>query len=189
MPDGEFRKPFTIALDYSRDWRTVYTDDKQKLFVDITTPQGKALFEGIFTGQTVYPNKYLANMALGHNLLMSVDVAAKKRGLEHLVQALNDFPSPAPMAEMLYFAWRLFPELRPRIAQVCDQYIKSFEENKAAYARQDGYNFRLHTAWLALAGMEDTAKLTNNVSLIQSLKDRGERCKDEMDWLAQQKKW
>ncbi len=189
MPDGQFDKPFTIALDYSRDWRTVYTDDKQKLFVDITSPKGAAVFQGMFNGQTVYPNEYLRNMALGHNLLMSVDVAQKKRGLECLVKALNDFPSPAPMKEMLYFAWQ-FPELRLRISEVCDQYVKSFEENKAAYARQDGYNFRLHTAWLvALARMDQTAKLTNNLSLIQNMKDRVEQCKDEMDWLAQQKKW
>ncbi len=189
MPEaGQYDKTLPIALEYRRDWRLVYTDDKQKLFIDITTPQGKALFEGMFTGQTVYPNEYLANMALGHNLLRSIDAAQKKRGLEYLVKALNDFPSPAPMQEML-FAWRYFPELRLRISEVCDQYVKSFEANKAAYARQDGYNFRLHTVWLALAGMEETARLTKNVSLIQSLKDREEQCKDEMDWLAQQKTW
>jgi hypothetical protein len=186
MPDGQFNTPFTIALDYSRDWRTVYTDDKQKLFVDITSPQGLALFQGIFTGQTVYPNEYLADLVLGHNLLLVPgDAAQKKRGLEYLVKALNDFPSPAPMKEMLYLAWH-FPELRLRISQVCEQYVRSFEENKAVYARQDGYNFRLHTAWLALA---QTAKLTNDLQLIQTTNSGVERYREEMDRLAQQKKW
>ncbi len=188
MPDGQFNAPFTIAFDYSRDWRTVYTDDKQKLFVDIASPKGPALFNGMFTGQTVYPNEYLADLAVGHNLLLSVDAAQKKKGLEYVVKALNDFPSPAAMKELLYTGG-MFAELRPRINQICEQYLRSFEENKAAYARQDGYNFRLHAAWLGLARMELMAKLTKNASLTQSLNERVERCKDEMDRLQQRQKW
>ncbi len=66
IPDQQFDKPFTRAFDlYSKDWRTVYTDDKQKMFVDITSPKGAALFKGMFTGQTKYPNEYLRSYGSG----------------------------------------------------------------------------------------------------------------------------
>jgi hypothetical protein len=190
VPDQQFDKPFTRAFDlYSKDWRTVYTDDKQKMFVDITSPKGAALYEGMSTGQTKYPNEYLAHMALGHNLLWFQDSAKKKAGLEHLVQALNDYPSPAPMKEMLFIAWQLFPELRPRIDEVCQQYAVAFEKNKAAYAWQDGYNFRLHVARMALARMRQVAETAKDTQSAQTLANQITQYDVEIDRLQQQKKW
>lgn len=188
MPGLEFKKVFTRGLEYSQDWRTVYTDDKQKMFVDVKSPKGAALYEGIFTGRTIYPNEYLSCLALGHNLLLYPDVAQKKRGLEYLIKALNDYPSPAPMIDMLFIGLD-YPELRPRIDEVCRQYAKTFEENEAVYARQDGFNFRLHVAWMALARMAQVAKATNNTKASETFRDRIERYQGEIDRLEQQKKW
>jgi hypothetical protein len=61
MPHPEFGKTFTRALEYSTDWRIVYIDDKQKLFVDVLSPKGMALYQGMFTGKTGYPNDYLVD--------------------------------------------------------------------------------------------------------------------------------
>ena len=188
MPDLQFDKPFTRGLEYSRDWRTVYLDDKQKMFVDVTSPKGTALYQGIFTGQTKYPNEYLSCMALGHNLLLHPDVAQKKKGLEYLIKALNDYPSPAPMIDLLYIGLQ-FPDLRPRIDEVCQQYAKTFEEEQAVYARQDGYNFRLHVARMALARMAQIAKATNKAQAAETFESRIELYKARIDWLQQQKKW
>jgi len=189
MPDLQFDKPFTRGLEYNADWRIVYTDDKQKMFVDFTSPQGAALYYGIFTGQTAYPNEYLANLALGHTLLRIPDnPAQKKRGLELLVKALHDYPSPAPMKDMVFLGYQ-FAELRPRIDEVCQQYALSFEQNRAAYARQDGYNFRLHVAWLALAHLEQVAQAANDKATAQIYRQRIEQYKYELDRSALRKKW
>jgi hypothetical protein len=188
MPGLEFKKAFTRGLEYSPDWRTVYTDDKQKMFVDVKSPKGAALYEGIFTGRTIYPNEYLSCLALGHNLLLYPDVAQKKKGLEYLIKALNDYPSPAPMIDMLLIGLD-YPELQPRIDEVCRQYAKTFEENEAVYARQDGYNFRLHVARMALARMDQVARATNNTKASETFRDRIERYEGEIDRLEQQKKW
>lgn len=188
MPDLQFDKPFTRGLEYSQDWRTVYTDDKQKMFVDVTSPKGAALYQGMFTGKTVYPNEYLSCLALGHNLLLHTDVAQKKKGLEYLIKALHDYPSPAPMIDLLFIGLQ-FPELRARIDEVCQQYAKTFEEEQAAYARQDGFNFRLHVARMALARMTQAAKAANNTQAAQTFDDRIEQYKDQINWLQQQKKW
>jgi len=188
MPDLQFDKPFTLALEYSMDWRIVYTDDKQKLFVDAKSPKGSALFQGMFTGETVYPNEYLADLTLGHNLLLFADVAQRKKGLDHLAKALNDYPSPAPMVDMLVIGSQA-AELRPRIDEICQQYAKDFEENKAVYARQDGYNFRLHVARMAMARLEQVAKAMNNSESAQTLHTRIVQYKTELDELARRKKW
>jgi hypothetical protein len=188
MPDLQFDKPFTRGLEYGQDWRTVYTDDKQKMFVDVTSPKGAALYQGMFTGKTVYPNEYLSCLALGHNLLLHTDIAQKKKGLEYLIKALQDYPSPAPMIDMLYIGLH-FPELRPRIDEVCQGYAKTFEEQQAGYARQDGFNFRLHVARMALARMAQVAKATNKAQAAQTYDNRIEQYKDQIDWLQQQKKW
>jgi len=188
MPDLQFDKPFTRGLEYSPDWRTVYTDDKQKMFVDVTAPKGIALYQGIFTGQTVYPNEYLSCLARGHNLLLHPDVAQKKKGLEYLIKALNDYPSPAPMIDILYIGSQ-FPDLRPRIDEVCRQYAQTFAEKQAVYARQDGYNFHLHVARMALARMTQVAKASNDAQAARTFESQIDEYKARIDWLQQQKKW
>jgi len=187
MPDLQFDKPLTRGLEHSPEWRTVYVDDKQKLFVDVTSPKGAALYQGMFTGKTKYPNEYLADLTIGHNLLFG-DTARKKEGVERLAKAVKADPSPAPMIDLLFYALQ-FSDLRPRIDQVCQEYVKDFEENKAGYAHQDGYNFRLHSARLAMARLEQIAKATNDAKSAQSFRERIEQYKVEIDRLQLRKKW
>jgi hypothetical protein len=188
MPHPEFGKTFTRALEYSTDWRIVYIDDKQKLFVDVLSPKGMALYQGMFTGKTGYPNDYLAEMAIGHNLLMLADSAQKKKGLEYLVKALKDNPTPAPMVEMLFIGLQS-AELQPRIDEVCQAYVKDFEDNKATYTRQDGYNLRLQAARLALTRLEQKAETANDTKSAQIFRTRIDQYGFEIDRLAQQKTW
>jgi hypothetical protein len=188
MPASEFEKSFTRGLDYSNDWRIVYTDDKQKLFVDVKSPQGFALYQGIRNGQTRYPYDYVANLARGHNLLLYYpDPAEKRQGLECLIQALNEYPSPASIKDMLFIGLH-FPDLRPRIDEVCRQYAQDFEANKAQYARRDGYSFRLHVARWALARMEQVARGTDEQAA-RTYKERIVQYEAEIDQLGLQRKW
>jgi hypothetical protein len=167
----------------------VYTDDKQKMFVDITTSKGAALFEGMFNDQTKYPNEYLKDLALGHNLLLRPpDNTRRRQGLEYLIKALNEYPSPAPMRDILVFGWQ-FPELQPRIDEVCRQYARTFAENKAAYAQQDGYNFRLHVARMAVARLFQGAEAVKDTQAAQGLANQMKLYDNEIDRLQQQKKW
>jgi hypothetical protein len=188
MPDLQFDKAFTMALEYSTEWRIVYVDDKQKLFVDVLSPQGMALYQGMFTGKTRYPNDYLAEMAVGHNLLMAPDSEQKKKGLEYIAKALQDCPTPAPMVEILFLGMQS-PELWPRIDDICQQYVEDFEEHKATYARQDGYNMRLQAARLALTRLEQKAKAAKDTKSAQTFRTRIDQYRVEIDRLAQQKKW
>jgi len=117
MPNAQFGKPFVEGLEYAQDWRTVYMDDKQRLFVDANTPQGRALFAGLFDGKTIYPDAYSANLTVGYNLLLVQDLSQKKRGVEMLVDALKNQFAPAPLIDLLLIGARV-AELCPRLDEV-----------------------------------------------------------------------
>jgi hypothetical protein len=187
MPNGQFDKPFTAGLDSSKDWRIVFLNDKEKLFVDITSPQGAELYQAMLTGKAVYPDEYSRNLALGHNLLMLADPARKKSGLELIVSAFNSNPTPAPVIEMWVAAQ--FPELQPRIDQVCQEYVQTFEKNKKTYAGSDGYNLRIEAARLALARLELAAKANGDLSAAATYRVQMEDCRTERDKIALLKRW
>ena len=58
------------GIERNQDWRVVFFNNKQRLFVDIRTPQGKALFDGIFDGKTIYPDDFSKNLILARNTLL-----------------------------------------------------------------------------------------------------------------------
>jgi hypothetical protein len=166
MPNGQFRKPFVLGLEYAPDWRIVYMDDRQKLFVDTTSPSGQQLFEGMFTGQTLYPDNYSANLTIGHNLLLLPDMVQKKRGVELLIEALNENLAPAPLLEMWGIGMQ-FPELRSRIDEICERYAQDFESNRKAYAGRHGYNTRLEAIRLALIMRQQTVRSSGDAEMAE----------------------
>ncbi len=188
MPAGQFSKPFVTGLDYSPDWRVVFLNNKQRLYVNVKTEKGRALFEGMFTGTTVYPNDYLASFALGHNLLLFKDPAQKMQGLDKVIKAFDLNPSPAPMLDLL-LATAQAPELRPRVGAKCRAYADDFEQNKNKYMRTDGYNLRLEAARLALVQLEGAARAQRNIEEADAFADRMNRYIAERDSIAEKKRW
>ena len=189
MPANQFDKPFVRGLEYKNtEWPIVYLDDKQKLFVDIKTPQGRKLYEGIFAGQTAYPDDYSHDMALGHNRLLLADPEQRKKGLELIVKAFNETPSPAAVIEMLLVAGR-YPELVASIDQVCTQYAKDFEKNEKSYARENGYNLRLEAARLTMLRLEQLARARGDAAMSETYRARCNRYERERDWLSTKKRW
>jgi len=187
MPNNQFDKPFTVSLEYSRDWRAVFVTDKQKLFVDVTSPKGLQIYQAMLTGKAVYPDEYSADLALGYNLLMFPDTAQKKKGLDLIVRAFNSSPSPAPVIEM--FRAAQYADLGPRVDQVCEQYVQAFEKNKKVYAGQDGYNLRLEAARLALARLAQAAKANGDSKLESDCQAQMKRYRAERDGIAATKRW
>lgn len=167
MPNNQFDKPFMDGLEYSQDWRIVYMDDKQRLLVDATSPQGREVFDGIFTGKTIYPDGYSAKLTTGHNLLLVQDPDQRRKGLELLIDAMNELFAPAPMIEMLLIGSQ-FAELRPRINEISEQYVRDFEQNAKTYAGQDGYNQRLEAIRLAFIRLYETAKANGSTQASQA---------------------
>jgi len=188
MPTNQFNKPFTKGLEHSLDWRIVFISDKQKLFVDVKTPQGMKLYEGMFTGQTLYPDEYLANLSVGHNLLLFDNMGQKKKGLALLEEAFKVNPSPAPILDMLLIAIR-FPELRPRIDRICTEYAEDFAKNKETYSKQDGYNLRLEAARLALLRLEQIMTTQRKAEEAEAYRLRWTAYEAERNMISMRKRW
>ncbi|UCD49620.1 MAG: hypothetical protein JSW27_19070 [Phycisphaerales bacterium] len=188
MPNNQFDKAFVNGLVYSQDWRVVFMNNKQKMFVNINTEPGKQLFEGMFTGATEYPDEFSAHLSIGHNLLLFRDAESKAEGLQRVMKAFELDPSPAPLLVLLLVA-SLFKELRPQIDEFCAGYAAEFETNKAKYAGHHGYNLRLEAARLALLRMEQLARIKGNNAAAQTCVEQMNEYIAERNRISNRKRW
>jgi hypothetical protein len=188
MPTSQFDTPFTNGLEYSPDWRMVYMDDKQRLFADVTSSAGEHLFQGIFTGKTVYPDEYSRKLTTGHNQLLFQDPAQKKKGLELLIEAMEENFAPGPLLEMLLIGSQ-FPDLRPRIDEICEQYAKDFEKNIRAYAGRDGFNIRLEAIRLVMIRLQQTALSSQNKQLAEAFDRQIDLYEGQRTAILSKKRW
>ena len=145
------------ALERHPDWRLVFLNNRQKVLVNITTPQGKKLFEGIFTGETVYPDEYHRSLIRSHSwYLYRPGLAEKREGFEFAKKAFELSPSPTPLFEVL--AYGVFPQLKPEVDEFCRSYLEEFEANRQTWSRQDGYRLKTQAAQLLCAHLKDPAR-------------------------------
>ncbi len=172
MPATQFDKEFVKGLEHSPKWMLVFFNNKQKLFVDIMSPRGKAMFDGMSTGETVYPNEFTKNLTLGHNtFIFGTDNAAKKRALDMVIKAFYEYPSPTPMLEILLVGGK-FPHLRPHIEQFCTQYAQQFEKERRELIKKDGYRLWVDSARLANIYLRNVAQSRNQGERVKTYNER-----------------
>jgi len=188
MPSGQFTSPFVRALELSRDWKSVFFEDKQKLFVDMNSPQGSRLFQDILTGKTVFPDKSYNNLMKGRVLIVAgKDAAARQKGLALLIEAVNLNPSQSPMKEITEAAG--FSELEPLVNDFCKNYTDDFIKNKNLYAAQDGYLFRLWSALIAVDYLRNVAEKQKKPELAKFYSEKRMEYFKEQKPLVDEKRW
>ncbi len=189
MPANQLDKPFVKGLDYNPKWYPVFFNNKQKLLIDVTTPQGKELFDGIFNGKTLYPDDFSQNLAKARAwLLYTQGENVKQRGLDFAFEAFNINPSPVAMMEIILVAAR-FEELKPRIEAFCKNYVDSFTKHKNDWAKKPGYRHRVEAARLACVYLHKLARAQNNVKLVNFYSAQIEKCVDERTELFKNARW
>jgi hypothetical protein len=188
MPSNQFDIPFVMALEDSPDWRTVFTNNKQKLFVDIRTEAGRRLYDDMMAGRARYPDEFSANMARGHNLLLSDNAEQRKQGLDLVIKAFEQERSPSPVLDMLLLAAR-YPDLRKQVDDVCLEFATDFETNRSKYAGHDGYNLRIEAARLCLLRLEQAARTTGDTKASQVYADRINQYVNERNHISDTKRW
>ena len=189
MPSGQFNSTFIKGLERNPNWPLVFFNNKQKLFVDVRTPQGKALFDGILNGKTLYPDEYHRNLIRAHCWLFYLrGIEEKKKSFDFAVKAFNMNPSPAPMQEIMLVASG-FAEIRPDVKKFCEDYVNKFIENKADWANQDGYRDRVGAARLACIYLESVARTQKDTRLANSYAAQQKKCDGELRRVAQSKRW
>jgi len=189
-PRGEYYQKTSYhaiqGLERNSNWRLVFLNNKQKLFVDIRTPQGKALYDGIFNGKAIYPDEFHKNLIRAHSWLYYRP--EKKKGFDFAVQAFSLNESPAPMREIILVASG-FAKIKPEVKKFCEGYIKKFTENEADWVEQDGFRERVEAARLACFYLGDVARKEGNTKLTNSYAAQEKKCLGELLRLAQSKRW
>jgi hypothetical protein len=177
------------GIERNLNWRLVFFNNKQKLFVDVTTPQGKALFDGIFDGTNLYPDDYHRNLIRAHSwLYYRVGIAEKKKGFDFAVKAFELNESPAPMLEIIFVAAR-FEDIRKDVKKFCEDYIDKFTENEAKWVNEDGYRDRLEAGRLAGFYLESIAEAQSNAELVDFYAALQRKYVSELIRVSRTKRW
>jgi hypothetical protein len=167
MPTNQFETPFVKGLDYAQSWRTIFLSDKEKLFVDISTPRGKQLFDGIEDGNTIYPNESFRDIMIAHNTLIYENTPERlTRGLEHAIKAYVANPTRTPLQLVQYYYDR-YPQLRSSIDGFWQKVVDDFEANKKEYYKHSGYYFRAIGTLIGIGHLEPQAAAQNKKDVVE----------------------
>ncbi len=167
MPANQFDSPFVKGLEYSPDWRLVFMDDKQKLYVDITKPRGRELFLGIEDGSTQYPAECYRDIMIAHNALMFGQTPEIfTRGLDCAIKCFEESPSRIPV-QMVQVFYDRYPALRPKVGEFLKGVMDDFLANKARYLSRGGYHHRVVAALVAIEYLRPIAAQENNKELLE----------------------
>jgi hypothetical protein len=180
-----YNGPFIKGLERNPDWALVFYTNAEKLFVDVTTPQGKELFEGIFNGKTVYSDEFSKDLVIAYNNLSNT---TKEQGLDFAIKAFNLCPSQAPMLIILPLA-QYYSELQPFVNNFCKSYFDEFVKNKSLYAKQDGYLYRIWAALLAGGYFREIAARQGNTELVQFYDVKLKEYQSEQEPLQKRSRW
>jgi len=188
MPAGEFDTVFVRALTYNPNWQLIFFNNKQKLFVDVRTPQAKKLFEGIWSGKTVYPTKFSEYIIKAHRLLVSARSSEEhRRGFEFAKKAFNERPSQTPLRKIMRAV--NYPKLSNEALDFCREYFESFQKNKDALARQDGYHRKLVSAFLTAQYLSRIEKRRGNKEKASEYLAKYRMYKKERAQVIESKRW
>jgi len=189
MPAAQFDSIFVRSLEHDPNQRLVLMNNKQRLFVDCNTDQGRELFEGIKSGKTIYPDDFSRNLILAHYYLVyERTVEAKKQGLDSAIKAFRLNPSPAPMLEIILVAAR-FAELKPDITAFCKGYFDEFRDNRSDWAKRHGYRLRSEAARLACLYLQKVAEDQRDRELVSFYAAERKKLLNERLRISEEKRW
>jgi hypothetical protein len=159
------------------------------LYVNIRTPQGRKLFEGIFNGSTVYPDDYHRNLIKAHSwLLFRPGIAEKKKGLDFAFKAFYEKPSQIAMLEIITYG-RNFAELGPLVNKFCEEYFNQFKENEATWAKEHGHIRRVEAVRLACLNLSDAVRKQGDTKLAEFYAGKANEYLKEIYRLSNSTSW
>jgi hypothetical protein len=180
-----YNGPFLKSIETDNpNWSLAFFNNKQKLFIDVTTPQGKELFERISNGKALYPDEFSKDLILAYDKLGGTE---KKQGLDFAITAFKLKPSQAPLQIILYTA--RYADLQPLVENFCKNYFYEFAKDKNLYAKQDGYVNRIWAALLTGKYLRAIAAKQGNIELARFYDDKLNEYNDEQEQLIKGKRW
>ncbi len=177
------------GFEQNPNWPIVFFNNRQKLYVDIRTPRGKELFEGIFNGKTIYPDDYHTNLIRAHSwFYYRPGIEEKKKALDFAIKAFNLNPMPTTILEILLMATN-FAELNPRVNQFCSDYFNEFIEIKDVWSKQDGYRHKVEAVRLACYHLKKLAQSRRDTKLVNFYAGKEIEYLEELTSIHESKRW
>ena len=176
MPANQFDTPFVTGLEHTANWLLVFLNDKQRMYVDVTTPKGLALFKGIEDGSTKYPEEYVRDIMIANNALSFGNNRPEilERGLNSALKAMEASNMRAPM-QMIQTFYERYPQCRPEIDAFWKKMLDDFTANQKEYLSHDGYYNKIVGALMAIQNLAPIAQQNKNGELLESyIKKRDE---------------
>jgi len=196
MPSAVYNDPdqtssyHTIkGLEQNPNWPIVFFNNRQKLYVDIRTPQGKELFEGIFNGKTIYPDDYHKNLIRAHSwFYYRPGIEEKKKALDFAITAFNLNPMPTTILEILLMGTN-FAELSSGVNKFCLDYFNEFIEIKDVWSKQDGYRHKVEAVRLACYHLKRLAQAQRDTKRVNFYAGKEIEYLEELTRIHQSKRW
>jgi hypothetical protein len=167
MPAGQFDTPFETGLRHNTSWRLVLLNDKEKLYVDVSTPQGMAIFKGIEDGSTQYPDECSRDIMIANNALSFGQKPEEIiRGLDSAMKAMESSSARIP-GQLLQGYYERYPQLRPEIDAFWKRILDDFLAHEKEYLSRDGYYNRIVSAIVAIQDLIPIAQGQNDKQLVE----------------------
>jgi len=177
------------ALERNPNWPIVFLNNRQKLFVDVRTPRGRELFDGIFNGKTIYPDEYHKNLIRAHSwLYYRQGIEEKKKALDFAITAFNLNPMPNTILEILLMGSN-FSELSPSVNKFCLDYFSEFTEKEKVWAKQDGYRHKVEAVRLVCYHLRKLAQTQRNTKLMKFYAAKENEYLSELGRIHRSKRW
>jgi len=188
MPFNDKTSIITNSLELHPEWALVFYNSKQKLYVDITKPEGEKLFIGISSGATKFPDDLSKHLTLAHVFLSSnVDSTLIKNGFNSALTALKVLPCQHAMIEVVS-AGR-FKALAPAVRSACEGFLDDFNKNKDSYKKQPNYIDHAFAAVRATMHLSDLANGRKEVKQARKYRNKADELNNEMRKLNRNMKW
>lgn len=177
IPAEEARIPISQALFNTPGWQVVYMDHRHSLLADTSTPAGKALAEGVWSGTTRFPAGESAGLTRCFLLLRRQDEASAREALTLARKVLADEPSQRAVAYATQAAEATGQgdELEALLRTTAEAYLGRRETLR----RQDGYYRPLVAALVALGNLQARAERRGDTRLAAWAAERLAVCRSD----------
>ncbi|MHC4292978.1 MAG: hypothetical protein ACYSTX_01685 [Planctomycetota bacterium] len=187
MPVSKNTSKFVKSVETNKEWQIIFFNNKQKMFVDIRSENGRKLMEGVVTSETVYPDEFSRNLMFSNIYRRQKSETSIEIGFKHAMQAFQLNPSQIPLLEIVSYS--KYPKLKPQIDDFCKQYFQEISENIDKYRYEDSYFNRITAAMLTVRYLEKAISSKENPQLFSSLANMKRALKIEQSKISKTKKW
>ncbi|MHC4131387.1 MAG: hypothetical protein ACYSSP_11455 [Planctomycetota bacterium] len=187
MPVSKNTNHFLRSIATNNEWPTIFFNNKQRMFVDIKSENGKKLIDGISTSETIYPDEFSRNLMLARINGLQRDGESIAMGFQNAIQAFKMNPSQIPLLEIVSFS--KYPEIKLQIDKLFKGYLQDIKQNIAQYRNENSYFNRISAAILAIRYLEKAVSKKEDPQLISSLSSMKKAFTNEQKQITKDKRW